>query len=72
LTLERGDKLVTLADARRVVLEHLGSEVEDEVEDLELSHAMRLLLAADLTRRSADRKAATDQVAPALKVRPVQ
>jgi hypothetical protein len=68
LTLESGDKLVTLADARRVVLEHLGSEVED----LELSHAMRLLLAADLTRRSADRKAATDQVAPALKVRPVQ
>jgi hypothetical protein len=67
LTLESGDKLVTLADARRVALEHLGSEVED----LELSHAMGLLLAG-LTGRSADRKAATDQVAAALKVRPVE
>jgi hypothetical protein len=58
LTLKDGDKLVTLADARRVVLAHLTTVVEDTA----LTHAMRLLLAA-ATCSFADRNAAADQVA---------
>jgi hypothetical protein len=59
LTLQNGKKLVTLDDARREVLAHMVTEVDD----FELTRAMQLLLAAAETGRSADRKAATDQVA---------
>jgi hypothetical protein len=65
LTLKTGDKLVTLADARRVVLAHLTTEVED----LALTHAMRLLWTAAETGSFAHRKAATDQVAIVLRRR---
>ena len=58
LTLKSGDKLVTLADARRVVLAQLTIEVEN----FELTHAMRLLLKAAETGRPLDREAATKQV----------
>jgi hypothetical protein len=63
LILKGGDKLATLGDARRVVLAHLTTEVED----FDLTHAMRLLLTAAQTGCSADRKAATDQVAMVLR-----
>ena len=59
MTLQNGKKLVTLDDARREVLAHMVTEVDD----FELTRAMQLLLAAAETGRSADRKAATDQVA---------
>jgi hypothetical protein len=65
LPLKNGDTLVTLADARRVVLAHLMIEVDDSA----LTHAMRLLLAAAETGTLADRKAATDQVVLVLKWR---
>jgi hypothetical protein len=65
LPLKNGDTLVTLADARRVVLAHLMTEVEDSA----LAHAMRLLLAAAETGTLADRKAATDQVGLVLRWR---
>ena len=58
LPLTNGDTLVTLADARRVVLTHLMNEIDDSP----LTHAMRLLLIAAETGTLADRKAATDQV----------
>ena len=58
LPLKNGDTLVTLADARRLVLAHLMTEVDDSA----LSNALRLLLAAAETGTLADRKAATDQV----------
>ena len=63
LTLKNGDKLVTLADARRVVLAHLTTEVENH----ELIHAMRLLLTAAETGSFAHRTAATNQVAMMLR-----
>jgi hypothetical protein len=66
LTLKDGDKLVTLADARRVVLAHLTTVVEDTA----LTPAMRLLLAAT-TCSFADRNAAADQVAILLSARAV-
>jgi hypothetical protein len=59
LTLKDGTKLVTLDVARREVLAYLVTEVEN----FELTRSMQLLLAAAETGRSADRKAATDQVA---------
>ena len=65
LTLKNGDVLVTLEDARRLMLAHLVTEVEDHA----LSNAMRLLLKAAETGSSADRKAATDQVALVLRWR---
>jgi hypothetical protein len=67
LTLKNGDTLVTLEDARRLVLAHLVTEVEDHA----LSNAMRLLLIAAETGAYADRKAATDQVAIVLRWRNV-
>jgi hypothetical protein len=65
LTLKNGDKLVTLEDARRVVLAHLTTEVKD----FDLANAMRVLLIAAETGSVADRKAATDQVAIVLRAR---
>jgi hypothetical protein len=65
LTLINGDKLETLEDARRVVLAHLVTEIEDH----SLSNAMRLLLKAAETSSPADRKTATDQVALMLRWR---
>ena len=65
LPLKNGDTLVTLADARRVVLAHLLTEVDDST----LTHAMRLLLTAAETGTLADRKAATDQVGLVLRQR---
>jgi hypothetical protein len=65
LTLRNGKKLVTLEDVRRVLLTHLVMEVEHHA----LGNAMRLLLIAAETGISADRKAATDQVALVLRSR---
>ena len=67
LTLKNGDKLVTLADARRVVLAHMAIEIEDWA----LTHALLQLLTAAHTESYADRKTATDQVASALRARAV-
>ena len=58
LTLKDGQMLVTLEDARRVVL----AQMTIEVQDWALSNALRLLLAAAQTGSSADREAATEQV----------
>jgi hypothetical protein len=58
LTLQNGKKLVTLDDARREVLAHMVTEVED----FDLTRAMQLLLAAAETGSAADRKAATNQL----------
>ena len=65
LTLKDGTKLVTLEDARRVVLAQMGIEMEDWA----LTHALMQLLAAAHTGSYADRKTATDQVATALRAR---
>ena len=65
LTLKDGTKLVTLEDARRLVLAHLVAEVEDH----EMSNAMRLLLRAAERGSPAARKAAAEQVATVLKRR---
>jgi hypothetical protein len=65
VALTNADKLVTLADARRVVLDRLTIEVED----FELTQAMRLLLTAADTGRFADRDAATNQVGIVLRWR---
>ena len=67
LTLKKGNALVTLADARRVVLAHMATDVED----FALIHALRLLLVAADTGSLADRKAATEQVAIVLRARAV-
>ena len=67
LTLKSGDKLVTLADARRVVLAQLTIEIAD----FELTHTMRLLLAAAETGRSMDREDATKQVEIVLRGRTI-
>jgi hypothetical protein len=67
LTLTNGDKLVTLEDARRVVLAYLINEVEH----FDLANAMRFLLTAAETGRVADRKAATEEVAIVLRARGV-
>jgi hypothetical protein len=67
LTLKNGDKLVTLEDARRVLLAHMTTEIEDGT----LTNALRLLLAAAHTCSFADRKVATDQVAIVLRWRAV-
>ena len=67
LTLKDGTTLVTLEDARRLVLAHLVAEVEDH----ELSNAMRLLLRAAERGSPAARKAANDQVATVLRWRAV-
>jgi hypothetical protein len=67
LTLTNGEKLVTLEDARRVVLAYLTTEVEH----FDLANAMRFLLIAAETGRVADRKAATEQVAIVLRERGV-
>jgi hypothetical protein len=62
LTLKDGNKLVTLEDARRVVLAHLVTEIEY----FDLTRAMELLLTAAETGSVADRKAATDHVVTVL------
>ena len=67
LTLKDGTKLLTLEDARSVLLAHIVTEVEEHA----LSNAMRLLLIAAETGTSAARKAATDQVATVLMTRAV-
>jgi hypothetical protein len=67
LTLKDGTKLVTLEDARRVVL----AEMMIEMQDWALSHALLQLLAAAHTRSYADRKVATHKVAIALRARAV-
>jgi hypothetical protein len=64
-TLKSGDKLVTLADARRVVLAHLMTDFED----FDLTRAMQLLLTAAETGKVADRRAATEQVETVLRGR---
>jgi hypothetical protein len=58
LTLKDGTEMVTLADARDVLRNHLATEVEN----IELGQTLRLLLAAAKTGSVADRRAATDQV----------
>jgi hypothetical protein len=67
LTLTNGEELVTLEDARRVVLAYLTTEVEH----FDLANAMRFLLIAAETGRVPDRKAATEQVAIVLRARGV-
>jgi hypothetical protein len=67
LTLKDGTKLVTLADARDVLRNHLATEVEN----IELGQTLRLLLTAAKTDSLADRTAATDQVEIVLRWRAV-
>jgi hypothetical protein len=67
LTLKDGAKLVTLADARAVLLKYLTTEIEDPA----VGQTIGLLLAAAKTGSFADRKAATDQVASVLRWRAV-
>jgi hypothetical protein len=67
LTLKDGTKLVTLGDARAVLLKYLTTEIEDPA----VGQAIRLLLAAAKTGSLADRKAATDQVEILLRWRAV-
>ena len=55
--------LVTLEDARRVLLAHLVTKIEDHA----LGNAMRLLLIAAETGTCAARRAATDEVATVLR-----
>ena len=67
LTLQNGDKLVTLEDAGRAVVEQMAIEIQNWA----LAHALQQLIAAAKTGSYADRRAATDQVAIVLRGRSV-
>ncbi len=67
LTLKSGDKLVTLADARALMIRYFETVTHSAAVALAIE---RLLKAAE-TGAFADRKAATDQVAIVLRARAV-
>ena len=59
LPLKDGSKLITLADARTVLIKHSDAVIQDAA----LGRAILLLLEAAASGRFSDRKAATDQIA---------
>ena len=65
LTIKDGTKLVTLADAREILIKYF----ETMAQGASVAHAMERVLIAAETGTFADRKAATDQVAIVLKLR---
>jgi hypothetical protein len=65
LTLKDGTKLVTLADARAILIEHFASVSQSD----SVARAIELTLKAADSGAFEDRKAATDQVAIVLRGR---